>query len=939
MSGASPERSAEVPAAVAPLITPDPPHSGANSPGRYGATSTNDVSINVEDASDSHGGVSTGKKDDHYRHARADTAGRRISQSQLQNELQWRKMQEQGHEWNDQFIAPSPASHNSTNQQASTPSKVLRPSSAEQNKSLLAQAVQQSHDPAQGRTTSLPSGSSSPQHVTESDWDPDEELRRTASASQSFLSKHEQQSMRQLPKEFKGAANLVMPAYLTGPISNVTLPSRLDLLGRRGFRMLASVNPRRVGNAVVGWAPVLMSSWSKKQWKIKKQLFLLPYIYSKSMAKILLFLRTVLAAIIVIFILDLSGVAPANTGRIWPVGVFLALSVMLKQSQYRHAPDGVMAFCRSMGVPGVEEYMFSYCWKVEPDNVRTLAKAVWKAGVGVWIDVVKLTPGDEIRPMVRTTVRRVHKVVVFLCDEYCQSPNCCVEMMEAIQYPEKVTVCIIKNNIHPNIMKFLIGLKPLGLRMCVGFDELMKLLDYDLQDMTDIAAFQWWRSQSISGAGVPDNLVPSNWPMSRFSLKGRMFIPEKSIDVGPMYLSGDCKQTGQSLALPWLLFLAIIAVAINLYDIVVDKYLHSDGLHSAVDYVFLGFIAGCNCAPFIGFSYLLDRRRDAHVVLRPLLASRSMGKDGIKVRVVGHPSDPIYVALKSFLMAIGHLAADLPPRGSAILTHKAENTGQLSPLSAMSPSSSRQQSVVAGAGGAAGGRQTRREPRCVTVHIIESLARRDELFGPKSKRAGSSAADGGGVSSGDNRFSLYLWSGSQEKAGVIPFTDDETGQRMMRYLVLVADWEKHSLAESLFSAIGVRVVDILHDKPSQAAGAAQLHTSNPSTPHMSMAALGQSSLALTGADNNNGVWGSVPTGSLPPSFPFQSSVPTSPQSSSASSSAASVSTSDSQPPPPPPPRRSIGPVVEENENGTGHDGSQLTRRKDASNATVADGVA
>jgi hypothetical protein len=54
---------------------------------------------------------------------------------------------------------------------------------------------------------------------------------------------------------------------------------------------------------------------------------------------------------------------------------------------------------------------FSYCWKVEPENVRTLAKAVWRAGVGVWIDVVKLCPGDEIRPMVRTTVRRVHKVV------------------------------------------------------------------------------------------------------------------------------------------------------------------------------------------------------------------------------------------------------------------------------------------------------------------------------------------------------------------------------------------------------------------------------------------------------------------------------------------------------------------------------------------------
>jgi hypothetical protein len=145
-------------------------------------------------------------------------------------------------------------------------------------------------------------------------------------------------------------------------------------------------------------------------------------------------------------------------------------------------------------------------WKVDPDNVRTLAKAVWKAGVGVWIDVVKLCPvsasnlrevssrivsvalcftqsltsrtsalyaphplpliqGDEIRPMVRTTVRRVHKVIIFLCDEYCRSPNCCVEMMEAIQHPEKCTVCIIKDNVDPEVMKFLLQLTKQGLRM------------------------------------------------------------------------------------------------------------------------------------------------------------------------------------------------------------------------------------------------------------------------------------------------------------------------------------------------------------------------------------------------------------------------------------------------------------------------------------------
>ena len=364
--------------------------------------------------------------------------------------------------------------------------------------------------------------------------------------------------------------------------------------------------------------------------------------------------------------------------------------------------------------------------------------------------------------------------------------------MEAVQHPEKVTVCIIKNNVHPQIMRFLIGLKSRGLRMCVGFDELMCILDVDMSDMTDIAAFQWWRSQNISGAGVPDNLVPSNWPIARFSLKGRVLLPEKSVSVGPAYLSGDCKVTGQAFAPPWLLFIAIIGVGINIYDIVIDKYYHSNLLHSTVDYVFLAIIAACNCAPFIGFNYLLDRRRDCHVALRPLLASRAMGNEGIKVRIIGNENDPIYVALRQFLTTLGHLAPDqvLDSQGNVV--------------------------TVDG----------RPEPRCVTVYVMESLARRDQLFGPNSI----------GKKLFDNRFSLFIWSGWKEP-GIIPFTDDEIGQRLMRYLVLVVDWEKHGLCESLFSAIGVRVVDILHSRVDKEHRSSNIQ-SGRSTPTTSIGGFG-----------------------------------------------------------------------------------------------------
>lgn len=587
-----------------------------------------------------------------------------------------------------------------------------------------------------------------------------EEVRalQTRDAAPSFLSDDEQKAMTQLPAEFTGAAKLVMPAYITGPISNVTLPSRLDLLGRRGFRILASFFPRRIGNAVVGWAPVLTTGWKKNEWRVQSQLFLLPLIFSKSMARILLFLRVVFLALVVIFILDSSGAVTTNPGKTWAIGTFLALVVMAMQAMRRKAPDGVMAFCRSLGAPECEEYMFSYCWKVEPENVRTLAKAVWKAGVGVWIDVVKLCPGDEIRPLVRTTVKRVHKVIVFLCDEYAKSPNCCVEMMEAVQHPEKVTVCIIKDNVHPKILQFLFRLKPKGLRICVGFDELISMLDLDVQDMTDAGAFLWWRKQTISGAGVPSHIVPHEWPMSQCSLWGKWPLPERSLKVGPVYLSGDCKRTGKAFSPPYLLFMAVLAVCINSYDMY-DKYNNYSLLHSTIDYVFLGVIALSTCAPFIGYNYLIDTRRDCHVALRPLLASRSMGSGGVKVRIFGADNDPIYSALRNFLAACGHLADE-------------RRQSQLNNTSI----------------------------RTVNVFIMDSLKTRDELFGRERK------------STFDNRFSLFIWSGCNEKERIIPFTDDEIGQRLMRYLVLVVDWEKHGLAESLFSAIGVRVVDILHDK-------------------------------------------------------------------------------------------------------------------------------
>ena len=57
---------------------------------------------------------------------------------------------------------------------------------------------------------------------------------------------------------------------------------------------------------------------------------------------------------------------------------------------------------------------------------------------------------------------------------------------------------------------------------------------------------------------------------------------------------------------------------------------------------------------------------------------------------------------------------------------------------------------------------------------------------------------------------VFVWSGKGD-----PFFTPEGGdpliaKRIMRFLCLVADWERENLADSIFSALGVRVVDALH---------------------------------------------------------------------------------------------------------------------------------
>jgi hypothetical protein len=202
-----------------------------------------------------------------------------------------------------------------------------------------------------------------------------------------------------LPAAFTGAKGLVMPPYLPQTASGVTLPSRLDLLGNQEYSILSVVESFQIGNAVVGFRFNALE-WLAQAWaacrgaraslRPLRQLLLVPSIFSKPMARVLTSLRVLALGVFVLLVLFFGGAVQLNVGRAWMIGLGCSMAVMYVLGTRRVATDGVMPFTRSVGAPEVEEIMFSYSWKVEEEAIRTLAKACWNSGVGVWIDVIKV---------------------------------------------------------------------------------------------------------------------------------------------------------------------------------------------------------------------------------------------------------------------------------------------------------------------------------------------------------------------------------------------------------------------------------------------------------------------------------------------------------------------------------------------------------------------
>jgi hypothetical protein len=173
-----------------------------------------------------------------------------------------------------------------------------------------------------------------------------------------------------LPAAFTGADGLVMPNYLATRASGVTLPSRLEVLGNRDYKLMSVVSAKSIGNSVLvcnssifklqlnffvlfelvdvfqGFhydAETYMNRFCCSLATVKtlcccfarpptarpvKQLYVLPYIFSKAMARVSIFVLLLLLFVSIIQILNMSGTVVVNVGRAWMIGTGCSLLVM-----------------------------------------------------------------------------------------------------------------------------------------------------------------------------------------------------------------------------------------------------------------------------------------------------------------------------------------------------------------------------------------------------------------------------------------------------------------------------------------------------------------------------------------------------------------------------------------------------------------------------------
>ncbi|KAI8806862.1 hypothetical protein BJ742DRAFT_814648 [Cladochytrium replicatum] len=316
----------------------------------------------------------------------------------------------------------------------------------------------------------------------------------------------------------------------------------------------------------------------------------------------LAFLTILLALAVFVTDLSFAGTVNENLGFFWWTGgIGLYATIAIMQGTMNTAGKGMLRLFRSIAPPTCEEFMFSYAWDDtgHPDDIRTIARAMYEIGLHVWIDTVKLVSGQMITSSLISAVRTANTVVIFLTPEYLQRYNTSTELLEALRYPSKIHIHVVKwdQNVYRMVdlivKKFKVPKERItahkmkeertfelssrfqeindALNNGEGWYDLGAMLDVYSKDNNNVFDFQWWIKYASNLGGIPQTApYPKNiksWNLWGLTCSGQM-TSTKDVRVGNVWLRADGRHVGTNAsAFPWFVVPMLVFMLFPIGDI------------------------------------------------------------------------------------------------------------------------------------------------------------------------------------------------------------------------------------------------------------------------------------------------------------------------------------------------------------------------------------
>ncbi|KAI8806864.1 hypothetical protein BJ742DRAFT_814656 [Cladochytrium replicatum] len=332
----------------------------------------------------------------------------------------------------------------------------------------------------------------------------------------------------------------------------------------------------------------------------------------------LAFLTIVFALSVFVANLLFAGTIDQNFGLFWWIGgIGLYSTIAFMQGTIKRPAKGMLRLFRSIAPPTCEEFMFSYAWDdtSRPEDIRTLARAMFEIGLHVWVDTVKLVSGCMITTTLASAVRTANTVVIFLTPAFLSRYNTATELLEALHYPGKIHIHVVKwdKNVY-GILDLIVRTfhvpkeritahkmkeerdfdlsSPIqeindALLNGGGWYDLGAMLDayskgkrnnnlsscgiQNFADNNDIFDFQWWIKYASNHGGIPqtapypDGIKPWNfWGV----IGSAEICSPKDVRVGNVWLRADGKYVGtRGSAFPWFVVPIIMFMLFPIGDI------------------------------------------------------------------------------------------------------------------------------------------------------------------------------------------------------------------------------------------------------------------------------------------------------------------------------------------------------------------------------------